>query len=141
MLMVGGKIHSDALNIGEVAKLAITTTKGRPKPPFSGRHPGPYGARSSALQERDIRGLGRRSGASQFGKRRWRQHVDDVVARLIAVLEPTDVVIGGGNATKLKQLPPGCRAGDNANAFTGGFRMWEPRRRARLRESPYKFKS
>jgi len=35
------------------------------------------------------------------------------------------VVIGGGNAKKLKQLPPGCRRGSNANAFTGGFRLWE----------------
>jgi polyphosphate glucokinase len=26
---------------------------------------------------------------------------------------------------KLKELPPGCRAGDNANAFQGGFRLWE----------------
>jgi hypothetical protein len=26
---------------------------------------------------------------------------------------------------KLKVLPPGCRAGDNSNAFVGGFRLWE----------------
>jgi polyphosphate glucokinase len=70
-------------------------------------------------------------GLRQFGKRRWRQHVADVVARLIAALEPTDVVIGGGNISKLKGLPPGCRAGDNANAFIGGFRMWQPRDRSR----------
>ena len=64
-------------------------------------------------------------GLRQFGKTKWRQHVADVVARLIAALEPTDVVIGGGNVSKLKEMPPGCRAGDNSNAFTGGFRMWE----------------
>jgi hypothetical protein len=40
-------------------------------------------------------------------------------------LEPDDVVLGGGNVRKLKELPPGCRAGDNANAFVGGFRLWE----------------
>ena len=34
------------------------------------------------------------------------------------------VVTGGGNAKKLKGLPPGCRAGDNANALVGGFRLW-----------------
>ena len=73
-------------------------------------------------------------GLRQFGKKKWRQHVADVVARLIAAVEPTDVVIGGGNVGKLKELPPGCRAGDNSNAFTGGFRMWEPRRQAGLRE-------
>jgi polyphosphate glucokinase len=45
-----------------------------------------------------------------------------VVERLIAALEPDDVVLGGGNVNKLKVLPPGCRAGDNANAFLGVFR-------------------
>jgi polyphosphate glucokinase len=73
-------------------------------------------------------------GLRHFGKKKWREHVADVVARLSAALEPTDIVIGGGNVSKLKELPPGCRAGDNANAFTGGFRMWEPRRQAGLRE-------
>ena len=54
-------------------------------------------------------------------------YVADVVQRLIAALEPEDVVLGGGNIHKLKQLPPGCRAGDNANAFLGGFRLWQER--------------
>jgi polyphosphate glucokinase len=44
---------------------------------------------------------------------------------LIAALQPDDVVLGGGNVKKLKELPRGCRAGDNANAFLGGFRLWE----------------
>ena len=48
-----------------------------------------------------------------------------MVASLIAALEPDDVVLGGGNVRKLKELPSGCRAGDNANAFLGGFRLWE----------------
>ena len=61
----------------------------------------------------------------RFGKKKWRHYVEDVVARLIAALEPTDVVIGGGNARLLKELPRGCRAGDNANAFPGGFRLWD----------------
>ena len=51
----------------------------------------------------------------------------DVVERLVAALEPEDVVLGGGNVKKLKELPPGCRAGDNANAFLGGFRLWKQR--------------
>ncbi len=66
-----------------------------------------------------MRGLERR------GKKKWREAVSDVVARLIAALEPDDVVLGGGNVKKLKELPAGCRAGDNANAFLGGFRVWE----------------
>jgi polyphosphate glucokinase len=48
-----------------------------------------------------------------------------VVASLVAALEPDDVVLGGGNVRKLEELPTGCRAGDNANAFVGGFRLWE----------------
>jgi polyphosphate glucokinase len=64
-------------------------------------------------------------GLERVGKRKWRRYVADVVARLIAALEPDDVVLGGGNVKKLKELPPGCRAGDNANAFLGGFRLWE----------------
>ena len=73
-------------------------------------------------------------GLQKLGKNKWRRHVADVVARLIAALEPDDVVLGGGNVKDLKALPPGCRAGDNANAFIGGFRLWEnaaDRRRSR----------
>ena len=44
---------------------------------------------------------------------------------LVAALEPDDVVLGGGNVHKLRKLPPGCRAGENANAFRGGLRLWE----------------
>jgi polyphosphate glucokinase len=63
-------------------------------------------------------------GLERFGKKRWREHVDFMVERFSAALHPDEVVIGGGNVKKLKQLPPGCRAGDNANAFLGGFRLW-----------------
>ena len=59
------------------------------------------------------------------GKKKWRRHVADVVERLTAALEPDDVVLGGGNVKKLKALPKGCRTGANANAFLGGFRLWE----------------
>jgi len=59
------------------------------------------------------------------GKKKWRRHVADVVIRLTAALEPQEVVLGGGNAKELKELPPKCRVGDNRNAFVGGFRLWE----------------
>jgi polyphosphate glucokinase len=65
-------------------------------------------------------------GVERLGREKWRESVDDVVARLIAALEPDDVVLGGGNVNNLIELPTGCRAGDNANAFAGGFRIWEP---------------
>jgi polyphosphate glucokinase len=63
-------------------------------------------------------------GLKRHGKNRWRRHVVDMVERLTAALEPDDVVLGGGNVKNLETLPPGCRAGDNANAFIGAFRLW-----------------
>jgi polyphosphate glucokinase len=65
-----------------------------------------------------------RAGLERDGKKRWRRRVADVVERLRAALQPDDTVIGGGNVKKLKALPRGCRAGENANAFRGGFRLW-----------------
>jgi polyphosphate glucokinase len=64
-------------------------------------------------------------GLKKYGKKKWRSLVTDVVKRLVAALEPDDVVLGGGNVKKLKKLPSGCRAGDNDNAFLGGFRLWQ----------------
>jgi polyphosphate glucokinase len=64
-------------------------------------------------------------GLEKYGKKKWQTYVADMVSRLIAALEPDDVVLGGGNVKKLKELPPGCRAGNNAAAFRGGFRLWE----------------
>jgi len=69
------------------------------------------------------------AGLDRHGKKHWRKLVKDVVERLVAALEPQDVVIGGGNIVHLKKLPMGCRAGDNANAFTGGFRLWDDAQR------------
>jgi polyphosphate glucokinase len=81
-----------------------------------------------------------RTGLERDGEKKWRRHVADFVARLIAALQPDDTVIGGGNVKKLEALRPGSRPGDNANAFRGGFRLWAkgsvvpadlPHRRAR----------
>jgi polyphosphate glucokinase len=75
-------------------------------------------------------------GLIKFGKKKWRHHVFDVVARLSAALEPDEVVLGGGNVHKLKKLPPACRAGDNENAFIGGFRLWENHRTQKTTSTP-----
>ena len=63
-------------------------------------------------------------GLRRFGKKKWRKFVTDVVERLAGALEPDDIVLGGGNVKHLQGLPKGCRQGDNANAFVGGFRLW-----------------
>src|SRR6266436_7754642 len=70
-----------------------------------------------------------RAGLERHGKSKWRRHVADVVTRLIAALEPDETVIGGGNVGKLAALPPHARAGDNTNAFRGGFLLWQNRKR------------
>jgi polyphosphate glucokinase len=68
-------------------------------------------------------------GLEHYGKRKWRKHVNDVVERLQAAFEVDDVVVGGGNARLIKDLPKGARVGDNDNAFTGGFRLWDKDRK------------
>jgi polyphosphate glucokinase len=63
-------------------------------------------------------------GLERLGKKRWRREVAEVVAAFTAALEPDYVVLGGGNSTLLKELPPKARLGANENAFLGGFRLW-----------------
>ena len=64
-------------------------------------------------------------GLKRLGKKNWRRHVADVVEILKKALEAEYVVLGGGNARHIKDLPPGTRMGDNRNAFVGGSRLWE----------------
>jgi polyphosphate glucokinase len=64
-------------------------------------------------------------GRKRLGLKKWKKHVYYITGVMIAALNPNDVVIGGGNVKNLKELPTGCRAGDNSYAFIGGFRMWE----------------
>ena len=67
------------------------------------------------------------AGRRRLGKAKWRRNVTDVVTRLKAALEVDDVVLGGGNAKRLKTLPRGVRLGSNAFAFAGGYRLWKKR--------------
>jgi len=64
-------------------------------------------------------------GLERLGKKKWRRAVTDVAMRLKAALEAEEIVFGGGNAKLLKKLPPDTRLVTNANAFVGGFRLWE----------------
>lgn len=70
------------------------------------------------------------AGLERLGTKKWRNEVEAAVARLTAALEPDYVVIGGGNAPKLKHLPANARLGDNQNAFAGGFQLWAVSRHA-----------
>jgi polyphosphate glucokinase len=72
------------------------------------------------------------AGLEKRGKKRWRDDVTDIVARLSAAMEPDYVVLGGGNAKKLDELPPNARLGGNEDAFAGGFRLWDPEAPAQI---------
>ena len=72
------------------------------------------------------------TGLKRLGKKKWRRHVRAIVKQLKTAMEADYVVLGGGNAELLKKLPPTARLGDNANAFRGGFRLWEKSRRRAL---------
>jgi len=63
-------------------------------------------------------------GLKRMGKKKWRLYVTQIVKELQAALNPEYVVLGGGNATKIKTLPPNARLGANDKAFRGGFRLW-----------------
>ena len=58
------------------------------------------------------------------GLKRWRKAVFDTIGHLSKALLPDYVVLGGGNARELDELPPNCRLGRNEDAFLGGFRLW-----------------
>jgi predicted NBD/HSP70 family sugar kinase len=72
----------------------------------------------------DILGI---AGLERLGKKKWRHAVGEIVAELRAAMQADYIVLGGGNARRIKKLPPNTLLGDNANAFRGGFRLWMKR--------------
>jgi predicted NBD/HSP70 family sugar kinase len=72
-----------------------------------------------------------RKGLERYGVKGWRHAVSEAATILKAAFLADYVVLGGGNAKKLKDLPDGCRRGANEMAYLGGVRMWEP-----LEETP-----
>ena len=64
-------------------------------------------------------------GLERLGKKRWRAAVAETIERLTGALQADYVVLGGGNAKKLGDLPANVRLGANDNAFLGAFRLWD----------------
>jgi predicted NBD/HSP70 family sugar kinase len=64
-------------------------------------------------------------GRERLGKKKWREAVLDTVERLRAALQVDYVILGGGNAKHMSELPDNVRLGANENAFLGAFRLWE----------------
>jgi polyphosphate glucokinase len=61
----------------------------------------------------------------RVGTSQWAAQVHDIIRVLSAAIGPDEILLGGGNIRLLEQLPPDCRAGDNADALTGGIRLWD----------------
>ena len=64
-------------------------------------------------------------GRLRMGTKKWRKVVREVVDQLSKALEVDYMVLGGGNARRLKKLAGNEQLGDNENAFVGGLRLWE----------------
>ena len=70
--------------------------------------------------------LGKR-GLKKRGRKKWRKKVFEILPALRAAFQVDYVVLGGGNAKLLDELPANTRRGGNDLAFAGGFRLWDPR--------------
>lgn len=66
-----------------------------------------------------------KDGRSRLGRKQWQKHVENVLSILRDGLEPEYIVVGGGNSKDLDDLPKDCSVGENADAFTGGYRLWQ----------------
>jgi len=65
-----------------------------------------------------------RKGLDALGKDAWCEAVQEALAYLTLAFGTDYVVLGGGNAKKLKGLIPSIRLGHNLTAFRGGLRLW-----------------
>jgi len=63
-------------------------------------------------------------GLEKLGRKKWEKHVHRIVKYFANAVDADYIVLGGGNAKKLKAVPAKCRLGDNSNAIKGGLRMW-----------------
>jgi polyphosphate glucokinase len=64
-------------------------------------------------------------GLARLGEKTWRRDVEHALVQLKKSLIADYVVLGGGNAKKLDELPDGVEPGHNRNAFLGGTRLWQ----------------
>ena len=66
-----------------------------------------------------------KSGMKRLGEKEWKREVLRAVVLLKKSLLADYVVLGGGGAKKLDELPDGIELGHNRNAFLGGVRLWQ----------------
>ena len=75
-------------------------------------------------KNRSLSDLLGRAGLKRLGRRAWQRSVARIVPALMRACAADYVVVGGGNAKHLIDLPHGVRRGHNLTAFRGGFRLW-----------------
>ena len=80
-----------------------------------------------SVEEKNFEDFLGAAALEKHGRKKWQMFVGKITQRLVSAFQLDDVVLGGGNVKKLTKLPKGCRAGDNNNAFLGGYRLWEER--------------
>jgi len=68
-------------------------------------------------------------GRKRLGEKKWRAKVLQVVSDFRLAMQPDEIVLGGGNARRLKRLPDNARLGDKLAAFHGGLRFWDDQAR------------
>jgi len=66
-----------------------------------------------------------RKALDRIGRKRWERRVHRLAEMFSDALVCETIVLGGGNAKKLRTMPPKALLGANGNAFAGGFRLWE----------------
>lgn len=72
-----------------------------------------------------------KSGQVRLGEKAWQRDVLHALVQLKKSLIADYVVLGGGNAKALNQIPEGVELGHNRNAFLGGVRLWQINSRTR----------
>lgn len=65
-----------------------------------------------------------KQGLKELGLRHWQQVLQRVAKRMAIAFQTDYIMLGGGNAKRVKRLPGHCRRGHNDDAFTGGARLW-----------------
>lgn len=64
-------------------------------------------------------------GLKRDGRNRWLKHVTEVVTEMQVRLKSDYIVLGGGNAKLVEDLPKNVILGENDNAFKGAFMLWK----------------
>lgn len=77
-------------------------------------------------RDRSLEDMLSRKALRQGGQRRWRKAVVRALPKLLYAFAADYIVLGGGNAQRLKgEVPEFVRLGHNRNAHLGGVRLWQ----------------